>query len=134
MRDVDALAELRARMNAAENAGDPSVFEEVLAEDAVILLPNMPPIEGKAACLDFIRAVLDDVKAEFDRQMTVVSAEMQINGDWAFDRGTFSQTLESRAGGATIRESGKYFWLHTRVQDGSWKVARIIGSMDESEC
>jgi uncharacterized protein (TIGR02246 family) len=133
--DVRAIEAILQRLTAAENAGDPTVFEEVLAEDAVILPPACPAVVGKAACLAFIRGVLADILEHFDRRRPIsyVSAEVRISGDLAFTRGTFSQTLAPKDGGALIDEQGKYVELFARGPDGSWKVSRAIWNLDGSE-
>ena len=52
MADFD---DLRARIIDAEQTGNPAVFEELLADDAVILAPGFPPIAGREGCLEFVR-------------------------------------------------------------------------------
>lgn len=129
---MQELHGIRNRMMEAENSCDATYFEEIIAEDAVIMAPNMPPIVGAVACLDFIREILRDMYQEFDRRITYVSAEVAVSSDMAFDRGSFSQTLKRRAGGGPVHEGGKYLLLYSRARDGSWKLARSIWNIDES--
>jgi hypothetical protein len=46
------------------------------------------------------------------------------------DRGTFAFSVAPRSGGHAELIVGKYFWFYMR-QNGSWKVAREIMSLDE---
>ncbi|HUE88391.1 MAG TPA: nuclear transport factor 2 family protein [Vicinamibacterales bacterium] len=123
------LVDIRDRFAQAEMTGDAEFFEFLLADDAVIMAPGPPALEGKAACMEFIRGVLLDVNREFERYISLTSAEVRLNGDWAFDRGTFSQRLVRRDDRSELREDGKYFWLYVRTA-GSWKLARIVGNYD----
>ena len=66
----------RDRIMAAENSGDPAVFEELLADDAVIQAPGLPAIEGREACLHFVRAVMSGLKSLYERQVLCESAEV----------------------------------------------------------
>jgi ketosteroid isomerase-like protein len=59
-------------------------------------------------------------------QIRYTTAEILVTGDWAFDRGTYSQTLTPKGGGVAQKETGKYLWLYHRAPDGSWKQARVI--------
>jgi [ribosomal protein S5]-alanine N-acetyltransferase len=124
--DESAIRDLSERMLRAEEAGDASFFEAVLADDIVIMPPGVPAIEGKDACLEFVRTVLDDVGREFEKRMTAVSAELEIAGEVAFERGGFSLTLTPRTGGPSVEEVGQHLRVYRRTPDGSWQVARII--------
>lgn len=123
----------RARIMAAENAGDPSVFEELLADDAVIQAPGLPAIEGRDACLNFVREVLAGLHALYEREVLCESAELMVQGDVVIDRGRFSQTLTPRDGAHPSHEEGHYLWLYRRQPDDSWRLARIFGSVQPNE-
>jgi hypothetical protein len=38
-----------------------------------------------------------------------------------------------KSGGATTQATGKYFWLYSWSGDQSWKLARLIVSLDEED-
>jgi ketosteroid isomerase-like protein len=113
----------------------PSNLQKDLSDLSVIRdrIPNFPIQEGKAACVTFTRDILAYLHETFDRHITYVSAETRVIGDYAFDLGTFSFTVTPKAGGKTEHPCGKYLWLYSRATDGSWKVARIIVSLDEDD-
>lgn len=127
------LEEIRARLEAAENGGDAGYIGQMMADDVVIMVPDEPVQEGKAACADFVREMLAGLLERFDRRIKYVSAEVRVIGDVAFDRGSFSFTVTPKSGGDTARATGKYFWLYSRGGDGSWKLARVIVSLDEED-
>ena len=106
---------------------------DLLAEDAVIMAPDQPVQEGKAACAAFLTDVIASLFEQFDRRIAYVSAEVRVIGEYAFDRGSFAFSIAPRSGGDTSRETGKYLFLYSRAADGSWKIARAIVNLDAHE-
>jgi len=127
--DIDAIRQLAAAMAKAEVSGDAEFMKQALTPDAVIMPPGIPPIEGITACAEWIRQVLESVQREFEVDLTYSTAEITVSGDWAFERGTFCQTLTSRAGGVS-QEMGTYLRVYFNAGDGPWKAARIIWNID----
>jgi ketosteroid isomerase-like protein len=123
--DVGQLTRLREAIIAAECQGDVPFFAATFDDDAVVLPPDAPAREGKAACLSFMRDVLGALLAQYDRELVCESAEIVIDGDLAFDRGGFTQTLRERETGDVIRERGHYLWVYARRAQ-EWKLARVI--------
>jgi len=130
---ADEFEVFRARIMAAENTGNPAVFEELLADDAVIQAPGMPAIEGREACLAFVREVLTGLHSLFERDVLCESAEMLVHGDVAIDRGRFSQTLTPRDGAHASHEEGHYLWMYRREPGGPWRLSRIFGSVQPND-
>jgi tRNA-Thr(GGU) m(6)t(6)A37 methyltransferase TsaA len=126
MADFDSY---RARIIDAEQTGNPAVFEELLSDDAVIMPPGMPALEGRDACLEFVTEVLGHMNALYERQVTCDSAEVVVAGNLAFDRGRFAQTMTPRDGGVVESEEGHYLWMYRRDENGRWWLVRIIGSI-----
>jgi uncharacterized protein (TIGR02246 family) len=129
--DVREIEDILRRIEVAENTGNSSEIADLLAEDAVIMVPNQPVQEGRAACARFVADVIAGLLEEFDRRIAYVSAEVRIIGDCGFDRGSFSFTIAPRSGGETSRETGKYLFLYSRAAGGSWKIARAIVNLDD---
>lgn len=129
----DEFAVFRDRIMAAENTGDPAVFEQLLSDDAVIQAPGFPAIEGREACLHFVREVLSGLHALYERQVLCESAELVVQGDVAIDRGRFSQTLSPRDGAHPSYEEGHYLWMYRRQPDGAWRLSRIFGSVQPND-
>lgn len=129
--DIRALHDIRIRLEAAENGGDADYIAGIMADDAVIMVPGEPVQEGRAACAAFVRNMLAYLLGHFHRPITYVSAEVRVIGHWAFDRGSFSFTVEPKSGGEPSEAHGKYLWLYSK--SGSWKLARAIVSLDEDD-
>src|SRR5207249_2031456 len=112
--DVRQIDDILRRIEAAENAGDATAMIDLLAEDAVIMAPDQPVQEGKAACAAFLTDVIASLFEQFDRRIAYVSAEVRVIGEYAFDRGSFAFSVAPRSGGDTSRETGKYLFLYSR--------------------
>ena len=52
--------------------------------------------------------------------------EVQIAGNWAFERGRYRIALHPRAGGGAIEDIGKYITVYQRKPGDSWRMARDI--------
>jgi uncharacterized protein (TIGR02246 family) len=131
--DVREIEAILRRIEAAENAGDSSEIAVMLADDAVIMVPNRPVQEGKNACTRFVADVMAGRLEQFDRHIVYVSAEVRVIEDCGFDRGSFTFTVAPRSGGESSRENGKYLFLYSRAVDGSWKIARAIVNLDDHD-
>jgi ketosteroid isomerase-like protein len=118
----ERLDRIRRETQAAENESSVDRMRVHMADDVVMMAPNMPPVTGVANAAQAMRQFFD----AFEVQINYTSSEIVVAGDWAFDRGVYSQTLTPKQGGAPLRESGKYLWLYRRTPDGSWKQARVI--------
>jgi uncharacterized protein (TIGR02246 family) len=123
-----AIRDIIARLTRAEATLDAPAFDDLVADDVVILPPNVPLVEGREACLAFIHETLGEVAALFSREMQVDVSEVRVSGDLAFDRGTYEDRLTPKAGGDVEIETGKYLRVYGRGADGRWKVARISWS------
>ena len=131
--DVREIEDILRRIEVAENTGNSSEIVDMLAEDAVIMVPNQPVQEGRADCAAFVADVLAGLLKEFDRRIVYTSAEVRIIGDIGFDRGSFTFTVAPRSGGEPSRETGKYLFLYSRAADSSWKIARAIVNLDDHD-
>ena len=120
--DRQAVAAASARFQEAENASAVDQMSALFADDLVMMGPNMPSVTG----IDEVVPEMSAFHAAIAVDVEYDSQEIEVFGDWAFDRGTYSYTLTPRAGGASFHETGKYLWLYRRQADGSWKQARVI--------
>jgi ketosteroid isomerase-like protein len=120
--DRATLARLREQTQQAEREGNASFFNDVAADDIVVMPPSLPAVLGRAATVEFMRGFL----GALDLQITYTSEEIQVHGRIAFDRGTYTQTMTPRAGGESIPENGKYLWFYSQNPDGAWKFLRVI--------
>lgn len=104
----------------AWNAADMVRLAAMYPEDAVRMQPDGPSLEGRDAILQSFTEFF----AEFDAQQTAVVDEVGVFGDVGFGRGTWSVTQRPKAGGDEAARHGKWFVMHRRQDDGSWKTWR----------
>jgi len=120
--DREAIADVTAQTQAAENAGSAGQMRVHFADDLVMMGPNMPAVTGA----DSVAAAMQVFFDAFTVQVEYKSQEIAVFDDWAFDRGTYRRVLTPRNGGAPMPEDGKYLWLYKRQPDGSWKQGRVM--------
>jgi uncharacterized protein (TIGR02246 family) len=129
--DISVIADIRQRFEASENAGDTDATAELLADDAVFIVPDYPVQEGKAAIVGFLREISGWLLARFDRHINYVSTEVTILGDLAFDRGTFAFDVSRKSGGPVTHVTGKYLWLLRHEDERRWRMSRLIVTRDD---
>ena len=116
--NVDAIEKLLEEEFAAANAGDIEALLGLRTEDAVEILPGDQPLIGK----DAIRAAWNQ-EAEFVEQYKNLSIEeIELVGDWAFTRISFTQSSKPVIGGDPIVQNGQGLLIVQRQPDSSWKI------------
>ena len=123
---------VRQILEAAENAGDPEAVIALLADDAVLMVPDFPVQAGREACAAFLREVMPSLHEEFERRASYSSDDVAEAGDMAIDRGTFVIDVRPRAGGDVSQVTGKYLWMLRRSAAGEWRVTHMVVSRDEA--
>ena len=123
--DHTALARIHERILEAELKGDASVFEQVAAPDVVVMPPNAQAVNGRDASVEMMRQFF----SKNELQIEYANTQVQVTYDQAFDRGTYSQTVTPKDGGAPIAGKGSYWWFYTR-KDGNWLQTRVIWTND----
>jgi uncharacterized protein (TIGR02246 family) len=107
---------------AALNAGDPDAWVACFARDAAQMPPNEPPNIGTENIRAWSSGMLTAFRAEFSLDID----EVELAGDWAFERGTYTIGLTPKSGGSPIHDNGKYLTIYQRQTDQSWLMARDI--------
>jgi len=86
-------------------------------EDAVLMPPNTPMIQGREA----IQAWNEASPPITEFNLTIV--EIDGRGDLAFVRGTYSMTIALEDAPGPIQDTGKYIEIRRKQEDGSWLIA-----------
>lgn len=111
----------------AWKAGNADQVANLYTTDAFVLYPNQPAVAGRGAILAYFKSFFAEFAQE---EFELTSAEIEIVGAWAFDRGTYRWRAVPRAGGDPIADHGKYLVILHRQPDGSWRVARDMDNSD----
>ena len=123
--DTAAIRLLSEEWGRALSARDVPRLLSMMTDDAVLLAPGMPPIEGRAAA----RALYESVFQRFDRiDQTVSTQEIIVSGDWACSWGTEATRLTVAGTGAMVELKGSGMAVMRRERDGTWKFARAINN------
>ncbi len=124
--DVEAIKGIDEKWNAAMNAGDVDGVISLYTDDTVQMPPNEPALVGKEA----VRRSFQTLMEQNTIQANALTEEVQVVGDRAFIRGTYTQTLTPKAGGEAVKETGKWINFNQRQPDGSWKISREMWNAD----
>ncbi len=105
----------------AVNAGDWAAVGATYTEDAVLLPPNEPAVQGRSdiqawfEALPPVSEIIDEVE------------EIDGVGDLAFIRGSYTLTMTPE-GMDAVADTGKYLSVRRKQADGSWLLSRDIFS------
>jgi uncharacterized protein (TIGR02246 family) len=125
--DEAAIAKVRSAYQTAAGTQDGAAIAKLYAPDGVEMPPNGPAAKGRAA--------IEALHKAFGQQfmvhgMTVASTEVKVHGDYAYDVGTYKQSLMPMKGGAVVDDHGKYVVLFKKDASGSWLVTHAIYNSD----
>jgi uncharacterized protein (TIGR02246 family) len=86
-------------------------------EDAVLMPPNQPIVQGREAILTWLEAF--PALTEFN----LIAKEIDGCGDLAFVVGTVSMTIAPEGAPEPIQDTGKFIEIRRKQEDGSWLIA-----------
>lgn len=110
-----AIAQLNAESIAAFNRGDIAACAGFYEDDATMLLPDRPPLHGRAAIADCLRGFA----AAGMTLMPVTPVTVVAGSDIGCCAGLYS--FATRGGGKGMR-AGKFVTVLRRQRDGTWKA------------
>lgn len=120
--DLEAIDRVREAHVAAVNAGDAEAWVAQFTDDGVQMPPNAPTNVGRTMIGSWSRAFLDQFRLKF----SLAVDEVRVLGEWAFERGDYTISLNPKAGGPTMQDIGKYITIYQRKPEGTWRMARDI--------
>jgi len=123
--DPKPINDLRDRYLMAFNAGDAAGVAALYTDDGITLPEFHPPVQGKAA----IQQYLQDMFSQATERLTLTSPDVKINGNVAYETGSYSGTILPKAAGAKpMTDNGKYLVVLLKQMDGSWKLYSDIAN------
>lgn len=120
--DVEAIDQVREAHVAALNDGDVDAWVAAFTGDGVQMPPNAPANLGSESIRAWSQAFLGPLRVEF----ALAVDEVQVAGDWAFERGAYTIALTPKAGGEPMQDAGKYITIYQRQPGGAWRMGRDI--------
>jgi len=121
--DVAAIESTSEAFLKGVRARDWAAVAATYTDDAVLMPPNGPAVEGRANIQTFFESF--PPTSEFN----LSSVETTGRGDLAYVRGTYKMTI-ALEGQDPIADSGKYLEIRGKQADGSWLIARDMFSSD----
>src|SRR5215470_13433514 len=109
--DLRAMDRVRQAHVAAVNSTNAEAWIAMFTEDGVQMPPFAPANIGKKMMINWVRGFLD-VFALAEFALSV--AELQVIGDWAFERGTYTINFTHKASGNVMPDVGKYITIWQR--------------------
>jgi uncharacterized protein (TIGR02246 family) len=126
--DETAIRQVLADTQQRFNAGDLDAFMPVFASDAVIMAPSAPDVVGFEA----IRTMYRDAFEQVAMQVNFSTDEIEVFGDLAYERGTYTLHVSDKASGEVIQEvENRHIHIFRRQADGSWKTWRMMVNVAE---
>jgi uncharacterized protein (TIGR02246 family) len=131
--DLQAIERLHEADRRATLALDTDALIDLWTHDGVMLRPGSPPVVGKEAIAETIRAWNPDPDEIRIIQNDIDFTEIKVVGDWAFEYGTYESKWRASDTGTVQSSSGNLLRVLRRQADGSWKCARAIWNLHEDQ-
>ena len=112
------LKKLDAEWSSAAHAKDVEKTVSYYTEDALILAPNLPVIQGKQGARTMWQGMFS--VPGFDGGWTATRVEVAKSGDLGYVTGSY-EISETDASGKPIKDTGKFLEIWKKQADGSWK-------------
>lgn len=112
---------------AAWSSGDAAAVADFYAPDAVVFPAAAAPLAGPAAIEAAFGAVFRHFRVEGSSEIV----ELEIAGNWAYVRGTYTTRMRPKDGtGPGEDDRGAWLWIVKRQPDGAWKIHRAMGASE----
>ena len=126
MSDAEAIASLRQQLFDAFNRADVEGMAKTVSDDVMVMPPNQPNVVGKKALRTWWTEGLNAVQSHIE----LAPQELEVAGEWAYDRFDWTMETTPKGGGKTTRDNGTCVFIWRRQSDGSWLHARSIWNSD----
>lgn len=117
----DAFAGLRAEWVRALHTKNVEASVALYEPDADFI-SDAGRTHGTAAIRDLYR----NITSTLDSDLTFTSKHVEVSGNLAVDSGSYTETLVTRATGATQHMAGEYVTVYRRDADGQWRILEQV--------
>jgi uncharacterized protein (TIGR02246 family) len=122
--DVAAIKASTEAYVQAVKSEDWTTLAALYTEDAVLMPPNQPIVQGREAIQAYGEAFPPTT------EFSITPVDIEGRGDLAFVRGTGTWTLTPEGAPEPIQETSKYVEIRRKQEDGSWLIAVDIFNSD----
>lgn len=125
---AEAIHKLDAKFMEAANAKNVgSLVTAFYTEDAVLMPPNHPIVEGRSNIRNFLQGLIDrgfsGIKLE--------TRKIESVGNLAYGRGWYNLSM-TPPGGSAVEDVGKYIVIYRRQGNGPWRAVADIFNSDQA--
>jgi uncharacterized protein (TIGR02246 family) len=126
--DQKAIRDGEAAWPGYWTAKDLDKIVSLYADDASVMIPDMPLLKGKDAIRSGFGTFVADKNLVFRSSTT--SVNIAKGGDLAYSQGTYDITMTNPKTKKAEEEKGKYVTVYKKQADGSWKAVADINNAD----
>ena len=123
-----AIEAANARFESAAIKGDSATLAGVYADDAVLMLSNVPAARGHDAIAKAFGGMAAAMKLS---AFKLTTQDVITVGDYAIETGAFDMSSQAAKGGKSVHDVGKYLVVWKKQADGSYKILRDIANSDQ---
>ncbi len=121
-----AIEALNQKAVAGMLAQDAASATQNYADSAVVMMPGMSTMRGRAAIQQGMKGMFDAMKVD---AATFTVQDVMVSGDLAVETGSYDMTMTPK-GGKSMQDKGKYLTVWQHQADGSWRIVRDINNTD----
>jgi ketosteroid isomerase-like protein len=118
--DIAAITAFNERYLRSINEEDIAALSDLTTDGHIMLPPNSEPVVGKSAN----DAMNGGAFERYDFSETWTPVETVVDGDLAFQRGTFRTIATPKGDGERIDVSGSFMRIYQRQTNGDWRMTR----------
>jgi uncharacterized protein (TIGR02246 family) len=126
--DGEAIRAMEADWVQAFASRDAARIASFWSEDASVLMPDMPIINGRAAAMATVENMLKD--PNFYVTFNSTKVEVSRASDYAYSQGTYTMSTSDPKSKMILTEKGKFVTVYKKEADGSWKAVSDIMNAD----
>jgi len=119
-KDEAAVNSLVESMFSYMGSNDLDNFTSLMADDIILLPPNMSTIYGKEAMKELVRPWFETLNMTHE----VSEPEIVTDHNIAYVRVEYRDSYSPKEGGETTLMDNKALWILRRETDGTWKMIR----------
>jgi ketosteroid isomerase-like protein len=124
--DVEAIKAEINQLSYAHDSGDLDSFLATQTEDVILMPPGEESLYSKAA----VRERFTPMFEFFNLKIAPSIDEVEVSGDLAFVRYSYSLQVIPKTEGEMMELNGKVIFILTRQSDSSWKITHYISNFN----
>ena len=118
--DAKAIRDVEATLLKESAGKDVDKIAAFWADDATLMMTNMPAMKGSAAIKGMVKEMVADKNFSMNFGSDLV--EVSKSSDYGYSHGTYTLTSTDPKTKKAVVEKGNYVTVYKKQADGSWKA------------